>query len=221
MSSSAHEIAVTRPDLAFFAAWAMQRRRGPRARRIVEQALTLTQQLPSHLRDKQISDILSLLHPKLGLAIKEKLMKDKKTKALVAPWVRKWQQELRAEDRAEGKMEGELKAKREALMAVLRARGMRIPREDQARIKTCERAATLDRWIEKAANAESVREVLGSRRVVLRRVEARATAPYTKRIKRNARTAGARPTKRSSAHAVGARPTTRSGARAKRTGAGS
>ena len=39
------------PELAFFAAWAVRGRRGPRARRIVDRAVELTERMPDALRD--------------------------------------------------------------------------------------------------------------------------------------------------------------------------
>ncbi len=165
----------TCPELAFFAAWAVHRRHGPLARRIVERALEITELLPKAEREKQFQDILSVIHPKLGLFLKEKLMQKESKRELIAPWVRQWKRELQEEGLKkglekglkkglkEGLAKGALEAKRAALYTVLRARGLRIPREDRLRISSCTRHATLDRWLEKAATVASVRELFGRR----------------------------------------------------------
>src|SRR5215468_2765068 len=58
-----------------------------------------------------------------------------------------------ARGKAEGLAKGEAKGKQDALLTLLRARGLPPTREDQARIRACTDAAKLDRWIEHAATA--------------------------------------------------------------------
>jgi hypothetical protein len=56
------------PELALFAAWAMQHRYGPKARDVVERAFELTERLPRALRGAQRRAILSVLsEPMLAL----------------------------------------------------------------------------------------------------------------------------------------------------------
>jgi hypothetical protein len=157
------------PELALFAAWAMQHRHGPRARKIVERALELTERLPRSLRKAQTRAILSVLSERMVALLREAMMNPdkipespaaKKLRLLLEAQGRKrGQTEGEAKGRAEGKAEG----KQEALLMLLRARGLPPAREDEARVRACTDAAKLDQWIERAATAASVREVLGAR----------------------------------------------------------
>lgn len=59
------------PELALFAAWAMQHRHGPEARRVVERALELTERLPRPLRGAQQRAILSVLSERMMALLRE------------------------------------------------------------------------------------------------------------------------------------------------------
>jgi len=65
-----------------------------------------------------------------------------------------------AEGKAEGVTEGAVKAKVAAILAVLAARGLPVSDDVRARIEACKDAATLDRWIVRAATAASADEIL-------------------------------------------------------------
>ncbi|WP_437487662.1 hypothetical protein WME75_07280 [Sorangium sp. So ce1014] len=69
----------------------------------------------------------------------------------------------RKKGRAEGRAEGEAKGRQEALLTLLRARGLSPSQDDEARIRACTDAAKLDRWIAQAATATTVREALGTK----------------------------------------------------------
>jgi hypothetical protein len=58
-----------------------------------------------------------------------------------------------------GLSEGEARGKAEALLAVLRARGVALLARDRERILACQDAKTLDAWIERAALATRVTEL--------------------------------------------------------------
>jgi hypothetical protein len=60
-----------------------------------------------------------------------------------------------AEGLAEGETRGEVKAKSAAILAFLAARGIAVSTEVRARIEACKDAASLDRWIIRAATAAS------------------------------------------------------------------
>ena len=64
-----------------------------------------------------------------------------------------------AEGRKTGLAEGHRGAKIGALLAVLAARGIPVPDEARARIEACNDAATLDRWISRAATAAALADV--------------------------------------------------------------
>lgn len=63
-----------------------------------------------------------------------------------------------------GVTKGVAKGKAEAVLAVLKARGMRVSAEQRARVRSCTDAAILDGWIRLAATASSTDEVLRVRR---------------------------------------------------------
>ncbi|MCC6557210.1 MAG: hypothetical protein IT372_30020 [Polyangiaceae bacterium] len=138
------------PDLALFAAWAMQRRHGPEAKKIVERAIELTGALPPPLREEQLRAIVSVLSKPLWSHLREVLMDPKKTPE--TPWFREFRLELEAA--------GEARGKRDALLAILSARELPISSAQRRRIEECTDLALLDRWIRLAAKASSADEVL-------------------------------------------------------------
>lgn len=182
----------THPELALFAAWAMQHRHGPKARRIVERAFELTERLPRSLRQAQQRAIISVLSDAMVAYLKKASMNPDKIPE--TPNARKLRVFLEAQGRkrgrAEGLVEGQAKGeakgkaegKAEALLVMLRARGLRPTREDEVRVRACGDMAKLDRWIERAATAASVREVLGARS---------SAPPARRRAPARARTASA------------------------------
>jgi hypothetical protein len=163
------------PELALFAAWAMQHRHGPKARAVVERAFELTDRLPRPLRGAQQRAILLVLSERMLALLREASMNPDKfpeTPAvrklrlfLEAQGRKKGQAEGEAKGEAKGRIEGEAKGRAEgrqdALLTLLQARGIPASQQDATRIRACSDAATLGRWIERAATASSVREVLG------------------------------------------------------------
>ncbi|WP_437637423.1 hypothetical protein [Sorangium sp. So ce854] len=176
------------PELALFAAWAMQHRHGPGARAIVERAFELTERLPRALRRAQQRAILSVLSERMLELLREASMNPDKIPE--TPAARKLRLFLeaqgrkrgraegeakgRAEGEAKGRAEGEAKGRQDALLTLLRARGLSPSQDDEARIRACADAAKLDRWIARAATATTVREALGTRSP---RTRARPRAP--------------------------------------------
>lgn len=67
----------------------------------------------------------------------------------------------RAEGEAKGRVEGRTEGRQDALLTLLRARGLSPSQDDEARIRACADAVKLDRWIAQAATATTVREALG------------------------------------------------------------
>ncbi|MCC6559308.1 MAG: hypothetical protein IT372_40815 [Polyangiaceae bacterium] len=142
------------PELAVFAAWAMQRRHGPEAKQIVVRALELTGRLPPPLRQGQMRAIVGVLSRRMMSFVREVLMDPKKTPE--TPWFR----EFRLELEARGKAEGEVDGKRGALLVVLSARELPLTAAQRRRIEECTDVALLDRWIHLATKASSADEVL-------------------------------------------------------------
>jgi hypothetical protein len=183
------------PKLAFFAAWAMQNRRGPRAEQVVERALELTRKLPKALRRRQKKDILAVLDERLLTTLKEKIMTA--TRDLESPWYR----ELRLELEAIGQVEG----KRDALLTILKTRGLlrRSAAASREQIRACSDPATLDRWISRASTASSLEEALAPARP--RRTTPAGVKPTSSPAVRRA-SRPARPTPRSAARRAPAPP---------------
>ena len=67
------------------------------------------------------------------------------------------------EGKAEGLAEGEVKAKVGAILAFLAARSVPVSHEVRARIEACKDAASLDRWIVRAATAASAEDIFSER----------------------------------------------------------
>lgn len=68
--------------------------------------------------------------------------------------------EGRVEGKAEGKAEGEITGLREALFAVLKARGLPISKDERALIMVARDASVLGHWVARAATADSTRDAL-------------------------------------------------------------
>ena len=64
-----------------------------------------------------------------------------------------------AEARAEAKARGEAKGKAEALLVLVRHRGLALTSDQQHRIVTCIDLATLDRWLNRAFSSASTASV--------------------------------------------------------------
>ncbi len=143
------------PELALFAAWAVQRRHGPDARRVVERALHATQRLPAPLQHAQQRAILNVLSQRMRAFLKEVAMDPAKIPE--GPAMRLF----RLEFEAKGEARGRLEAKREALLTILAARGLDLSDAQRARVRDCTRLKTLDRWIARAGTATSADECLG------------------------------------------------------------
>jgi len=65
-----------------------------------------------------------------------------------------------AKGKAEGKAEGELHGKAAALLTLLEARGFSVDDALRSRIESCTDGAQLDRWIARAARAQTLADVL-------------------------------------------------------------
>jgi hypothetical protein len=71
--------------------------------------------------------------------------------------------EGRAEGRAEGRPEGRTEMRADAVLTVLRIRGIAVPETARKRILAQKDLKRLERWLEKAAIATSIGEVLDDR----------------------------------------------------------
>ena len=151
------------PELALFAAWAMQYRRGKEARRVVEQAIDLSELLPPPLQEAQRRAILAVISEHMFAQLQTMAMNLDKIPE--SPNVKRFrllmEKQGRIHGRAEGKVEGKAEGKQEALLAFLEARGLAVTARQRARILACSDLDVLGGWITKAVSAASTRELLG------------------------------------------------------------
>ncbi len=147
----------TRPELAFFAAWAMQDRHGRAAKRIVREAVRLAGALPEALQAPQIRAILSVVSEKMLAWLKETAMNPATMPE--SPWYRRYREELEARGEARGRSEGKAEGKAEGLLAVFAARQIAVSDATRTRVIGCNDATQLDTWIRRAATASSVEDV--------------------------------------------------------------
>lgn len=140
------------PDLVFFAAWAVQGRRGPRARAIVVRALARVSEVgDERLRARLRESILAVLDPRLVKTVRREAMIDL-DQIPKNPAVEQWKAELRAEGRVEGQAR--------MLVRLLRRRGLVVSAEAEARLLATTDLARLDRWADHALVVTSVDELL-------------------------------------------------------------
>ncbi|WP_438027757.1 hypothetical protein [Sorangium sp. So ce233] len=151
-------------------------------------AFELTERLPRALRRAQQRAILSVLSERMLELLREASMNPDKIPE--TPAARKLRLFLeaqgrkkgraegeargRAEGEARGRAEGEARGRQDALITLLRARGLSPSQDDEARIRACADAAKLDRWIARAATATTIREALGGTRTPGARARPRA-----------------------------------------------
>jgi hypothetical protein len=118
---------------------------------------------------------MGVLDRRLKNRLRERIMEEKRRQD--PRWLRELRHEMfahlepailargKAEGRREGKAEGEAKGKREALLLVLKGRGLAITQAQRAAIRACEDPAELDRWVAASGKVVSVQELLaGTRR---------------------------------------------------------
>lgn len=155
------------PELAFFAAWTMHDRYGPEAQAIVERATDLIETLADEaLRRLLLRLILGMLHEKLLTLIQQAATMDPH-KIPTSPALQRlgeefqamYGQQLEARGEARGELRGKVLGEAEALLKFLTARGFVVPERWRARVVACDNVATLDRWIARAACANTVDEV--------------------------------------------------------------
>ncbi len=148
------------PQLALFAAWAMQHRHGPAAARVVEAAFDLTDHLPPPLRQAQWRAIFDVLSDKMLSRLREAAMHpDRVTER---PAVRKTRLLLESIGEKRGLEQGRAETARGALLVVLSERGLGPTDEERAHIEACTDVAQLGLWLRRAVTAASVADVLAA-----------------------------------------------------------
>ncbi len=163
-----------RPELAFFAAWAMQHRYGPKARGVMKRVVDVTKKLPEPLQNAQLNAILAVLSRRMKASLKEAVMDPVKFE--LDPDVRAFKELMEAHGRAQGRAE--------ALFAILASRNLTPTDDQRAAITACADPATLIAWIVKAGSASTVAEILAAakpppapKRVAPKRAAPKRSAP--------------------------------------------
>lgn len=105
--------------------------------------------------------IVSVLSERMLALLREASMNPNKIPE--TPAARKTRLFLEAQGRKRGRIEGEVKGKQDALLALLKARGLSVSTEQRRILRGCTDPAKLDRWIVEAAFASSVDDVLGTK----------------------------------------------------------
>ena len=141
-----------RPELAIFAVWAGCRGHGAQARDVAKRALELTEALPAPLQDSQARAILAMLSQQLLASLKEMTMDADKVPETKASRAFR----IFFEER------GEANGRRESLLRVLAARGLSPTKKEHALIAALTDVAVLDRCVQAAVTAASVRAALAS-----------------------------------------------------------
>ncbi len=148
-----------RPSLAFFAAWAMHRRRGPKAEQVVLRAMEISDLLPDQaLRERQEADIMGVLDRRLAEKLEEKIMEAKRSTE--PRWMLEMKHRMFGEFEAGLLAKGKAEGRRDALILILEGRGLSITRPQRAAILACDDLAKLDRWIAASGTTASVAELL-------------------------------------------------------------
>lgn len=176
----------SRPELALFAVWARCRGHGPEAHHIATRAIELIEELPAPLREAQTRAILAMLSQRLLASLKEMTMDVDKIPETKASRAFRLFFEQRGE--ARGEAQGEARGKREALLAVLAARGFSPTKAERTSIAALTDLTMLDRCIQRAVTATSVATVLSSAGTSRRRRRAvQAHAPKARAVKHPSR----------------------------------
>ncbi len=148
-------LATGRPELAFFAAWAVHDRSGPKARRVVERAIATVERSESEpLRAALVRSILNVLDAPMIERLREKWIMNANA-IPESPAFRALRLELEAI--------GEARGEKRALLRVLGARGLPVSESQRAHIESCTDVAALDGWLERAVSVASVDELLNRR----------------------------------------------------------
>lgn len=170
-----------RPELAIFAVWARCRGHGKEASRVATRAMELTEELPAPLREAQTRAILAMLSQRLLASLKEMAMDVDKVPETKAS--RAFRRFFEQRGEAQGKVQG----KREALLAVLAARGLSPTEEQRMAIAALTDPAMLDRCIQTAVTTASVGAVLADAGTSRRRGAARPRAHKPRAVKHPSR----------------------------------
>lgn len=152
-------LAGAAPEMAVFAAWAVQGRRDARALDIATRSLARASTIMDGTLRRSVEEgILSVLHPTVVGKGKRTPMIDI-SQLPKNPAVEKWKAELRAEGRVEGRAEGRAEGAARLLLRVLRQRGFTVSSEIEARVLATLDTGRIEAWTDRALVASTLDEV--------------------------------------------------------------
>ena len=148
------------PEMAVFAAWATQGRRGRRALDLARRALARSDAVEDdRLRRSTQEGIMSVLHPSVLEQLRRAAMIDINQLPKNPAWER-WKADLRAEGALEGEARGEARGQilgeARLLMRILRRRGFVVSADVEARLLATTDLARIERWADRALDAASL-----------------------------------------------------------------
>ncbi len=136
------------PEMAVFAAWVTQGRKGPRAFDLARRALDRSDAVEDErLRRATQEGIMSVLHPSVLEQVRRAAMIDI-NQLPKNPALERWKADLRAE--------GEARGEARLLLRILRRRGFAVTADVEARLLATTDLARIDRWADRALDAASL-----------------------------------------------------------------
>jgi hypothetical protein len=150
-------LATGRPELAVFASWAVHHQHGREAVKVVQRAVLMAQKARSKsLRDATIRAIFNMLDGVLRATVYKMIMDFSKIPEGPV------HQYLREQFEERGEKRGEKRGEAEALLLVLKQRGIVVDAASRKKILACVEKAKIETWIRRSLTASSLRDVLGA-----------------------------------------------------------
>ncbi len=144
------------PEMAVFAAWVTQGRKGARAVDLARRALARSDAVEDErLRRATQEGILAVLHPSVMEQLRRAAMIDI-NQLPKNPALEKWKAELRAEGAVEGEARGRVLGEAHLLLRILQRRGFAVSVDVEARLLAATDAARIERWADRALDAATL-----------------------------------------------------------------
>ena len=144
--------------------------------------------LPRTAHERTVADQILL---KLNHAVRQQTTRTPEEQEFIVIMRRSWE-DARAEERTKGRNEGRIEAQIDAVLAVLRGRGIAVPEAIRKRILAQTDLQQLQRWHERAIVATSIDEVIRPRAEVRPAKPHRPAASRERTARRPQRAAASR-----------------------------
>lgn len=153
--------AVAEQDVELSILSAMAHGNGPEGLAVLAAAFGALGQLDQEHAAVYFQIIWNVVREPMQRAL-EALVMERQTegKATFPPFAQQLIERGKLEGFRDGKLEGKLEGLHEALLRLLARAGIALAENDRARIRACDDAATLDRWIENVIGAKTITDVL-------------------------------------------------------------